>query len=321
VIISKTPLRISFAGGGSDLPSYYKQNSGQVISSSINKYVYVIVKKRFDNRIYVNYSIKEIVDNVDDIKHSLVREALKEVGINGGIEITTLSDIPSEGSGLGSSSAITVGLLNAFYNYKNILISKEDLANKACNIEINKCKHPIGKQDQYGCSVGGFNKIIFNSDESVFIKKLKFDSNTLEKNLYLCYTGITRDANKILAQQSKNSSYKSAENKELILGVDKLENQLIKNDISMTGPFLDSMWKIKKKMASGISNSKIESLYKNGIDSGSTGGKILGAGGGGFILFYVPRLNQENFENKMGKYNFLDFKFESHGTKVIFVES
>jgi D-glycero-alpha-D-manno-heptose-7-phosphate kinase len=321
VIISKTPLRISFAGGGSDLPSYYKVNAGKVISTSIDKYVYVIVKKRFDEMIYINYSKKEIVKNVNDIQHSLVRESLKEVGITSGIEITTLSDIPSAGSGLGSSSAITVGLLNAFYNYKNILISKEDLAKKACEIEIKKCNNPIGKQDQYGCSLGGLNKIIFNKDESVFVNKIDFNPDKLEKNLYLCYTGITRKANNILKRQSENSILKSTENKKLINGVDKLEQHLLQNELCEIGPFLDNMWKIKKNMASGISNSSIEKLYNKGLKSGSVGGKILGAGGGGFILFYVPRKNQENFEKKMNKYEFLNFKFEKHGTKIVFVES
>lgn len=321
MIISKTPLRISFVGGGSDIPSYYYKNPGKVISTSINKYVYVIVKARFDNMIYINYSKKEIVSKIRDIKHSLVRESMKEVGIEGGIEITTLSDIPSEGSGLGSSSAITVGLLHALYNYKNILISKDELAQKACKIEIEVCKNPIGKQDQYGCALGGMNQIIFNSDDSVIHKSYNNDFTTFEKCLYLCYTGITRNANKILSIQSKNSNNKSKENLELIKGVEEFEKNINSSSIKKTGPLLNKMWNIKKTMSDGVTVPEIDILYDKGIKSGSTGGKILGAGGGGFILFYVPRNSQEDFELKMKDERFLDFKFEKHGTKIIFVEN
>lgn len=321
MIISKTPLRISFAGGGSDIRSYYQKNPGKVISTSINKYVYIIVKARFDNMIYINYSKKEIVSNVKDIKHSLVRECLKEVGIDEGVEITTLSDIPSEGSGLGSSSAITVGLLHALYNYKNILISKEELARKASKIEIEVCNNPIGKQDQYGCALGGVNQIIFNSDDSVIYKSYSQDFTSLEKCLYLCYTGITRDANKILSIQSRNSIERSKENLQLIKGVDEFDNNIKLNSMNKTGELLDKMWNIKKLMSDGITIPKIDKLYDKGIKAGSTGGKILGAGGGGFILFYVPRSKQEDFELSMKNERFLDFKFEKHGTKIIFLEN
>lgn len=320
MIISKTPLRISLAGGGSDLPSFYKENGGSVISGSINKYVYVIVKERFDSKIYINYSEKEIVSNVDDIKHSLVRECLRKSGITQGVEITTLSDIPSSGSGLGSSSAITVGLLNAFYNYKNILLSKEDLANMACEIEIDICKSPIGKQDQYGCAIGGINKINFDINGEVTYSSPHYDIKKIEKSFYLCYTGITRNANDILKKQSKNNILRKSENKKLIEGVKELDAILKNKKYNDIGPFLDKNWQIKKRMAVKISNQKIEDLYTEGINSGSTGGKILGAGGGGFMLFYVPRRNQENFENTMGHHTFLDFNFESNGTKIIFVE-
>ncbi|MEK9789292.1 MAG: GHMP kinase, partial [Candidatus Woesearchaeota archaeon] len=271
MIISKTPLRISFVGGGSDLPAYYKKNTGSVISTTINKYVYVIVKKRFDNKIYINYSKKEIVSEINEIQHSLVRECLIETGITHGIEITTLSDIPSEGSGLGSSSAITVGLLNALYNYKNILLSKVDLAKKACIIEIDKCKNPIGKQDQYGCALGGFNQINFYKNDKV--KFFKFDNNFLdfEKCLYLCYTGITRSANKILKTQSENSESKSEENLKLLSGVKDFKKIILSNSFENTGELLDRMWKIKKGMSEGISNQQIDNLYYKGIEAGAQG--------------------------------------------------
>ena len=320
MIISKTPLRISFAGGGSDLPSYYKKMPGKVISTSIDKYVYVVLKKRFDSLIYINYSKKEIVKDVKNIKHDLVREAMIKTGIKSGIEITTLSDIPSSGSGLGSSSAITVGLLNAMYNYQNIIKTQEFLANEACEIEIDICKNPIGKQDQYGCSIGGLKVIDFSTKGYVDLKSINHNFSRLERNLYLCFTDITRSANDILSKQSRNSKKNTSKNLSLVQSVSKFEKIINSGTYHEVGPFLDKMWSIKKEMAPGISNDSIEDLYNKGISFGSTGGKVLGAGGGGFILFYVPRINQEKFEEGMKNKVFLDFKFEKHGSKVIFVE-
>ena len=320
MIISKTPLRISFAGGGSDLPSYFEKEPGKVISSSINKYVYVIIKERFDDMIYINYSKKEIVSSVDNIEHALVREAMKKTGIRNGVEITTLSDIPSSGSGLGSSSAITVGLLNAMYNYKNIIKSQQELAEEACHIEINICKNPIGKQDQYGCALGGVKKIKFNTDGKVEFKLIDSNFSELDRNLYLCYTDITRSANTILSKQSKSSKKNKLKNSMLVSSVDEFEEILFSGSLDKAGNFLDKMWKIKKEMAEGISNDSIEKLYRKGINAGALGGKVLGAGGGGFILFYVQRNNQKAFEDKMIKNTFLDFNFETHGSKIIFVE-
>lgn len=320
MIISKTPLRVSFAGGGSDLPSYYQKIPGSVISTSINKYIYVILKKRFDDMIYINYSKKEIVKEVKDIKHDLVREAMIMTGIDNGIEITTLSDIPSSGSGLGSSSSVTVGLLNAMYNYQNILKSKEDIANEACIIEIDICNHPIGKQDQYGCAIGGMNRINFEVDGNVNFYPINTDLEKLNKNLYLCFTGITRNANIILDEQSSKSKENEKRNIEIVKSVDIFEKIIDSDKLDDIGPFLDEMWKVKQSMATNISNNQIKEIYEKGIQSGSTGGKVLGAGGGGFILFYVPRNNQEKFENDMRNFHFFDFNLENHGSKVIFVE-
>jgi len=319
MIISKTPLRISFAGGGSDLPAYYRNEVGKVISTSINKYVYVILKERFDDMIYINYSKKEIVDKVENIEHELVRETMKKTGIKNGIEITTLSDIPS-GSGLGSSSAVTVGLLNAMYNYKNVIKSQEQLAHEACQIEIDICESPIGKQDQYGCSLGGLKKIKFNKDGKVKVEKLSRYSKRLENNLFLCFTNITRSANTILSKQSKLNKINKSKNSLIIKSVDAFEKMIFSSHDDDVGKFLNEMWNVKKDMAEGISNDTIELIYKEGLSAGSTGGKVLGAGGGGFILFYVPSDNQENFINKMNKYNFFNFSFENHGSKIIFME-
>jgi len=319
MIISKTPLRISFAGGGSDLPSYYEKEPGKVLSTSINKYVYVIIKKRFDKMIYINYSKKEIVSSIDNIEHDLVREAMRKTGIKNGVEITTLSDIPS-GSGLGSSSAITVGLLNAMYNYQNIIKSQEELAEEACEIEIDICKNPIGKQDQYGCALGGVKKIEFNTNGKVKFKKIISNFSKLDRNLYLCFTEITRSANTILSKQSNSQKKNKLNNSMLIKSVDKFEDKILSGSFDKIGNLLDEIWKIKKEMAEGISNERIEKLYQKGINAGAIGGKVLGAGGGGFILFYVPINNQKFFEDKMVKNTFLDFNFETHGSKIIFVE-
>lgn len=319
MIISKTPLRISFAGGGSDLRSYYEKEPGKVLSTSINKYVYVIIKKRFDKMIYINYSKKEIVRSVDNIEHDLVREALRKTGIKNGVEITTLSDIPS-GSGLGSSSSITVGLLNAMYNYQNIIKSQQKLAEEACDIEIDICKNPIGKQDQYGCALGGVKKIEFNTNGKVKVKKINSNFSKLDRNLYLCFTEVTRSANIILSKQFNSQEKNKLNNSMLIKSVDKFEDTILSGSFDKIGNLLDKMWKIKKEMAEGISNESIEKLYQEGISAGALGGKVLGAGGGGFILFYVPINNQKAFEDKMIKNTFLDFNFETHGSKIIFVE-
>lgn len=319
MIISKTPLRMSFFGGGSDLPAYYNHFPGSVISSSIDKYVYVIIKERYDDKIYVNYSKKEIVDNVDEIQHDLVRESLKMANINSSVEITTLSDITSKGSGLGSSSAITVGLLNAFYQYQGVILSKEDLAKKACEIEINICNHPIGKQDQYGCALGGLNRLYFNKDRDVTFKKINFKLSLLKKNLFLINTKITRDANIILKNQSENASEVMKENISLVENCDKFENILNGTDSQFDdfGILLNDSWEIKKKMSKKISNEQIDTLYNKGIDAGATGGKVLGAGGGGYILFYVPKQNHRKF-NLLFEKDIENFAFENHGTRIVY---
>lgn len=321
MIISKTPLRISFFGGGSDLPAYYTKYPGSVISTSISLYIYVIIKIRSDEKIYINYSKKEIVDDVDDVQHDLVRECLKMTGIHSGIEITTLSDISSKGSGLGSSSAVTVGLLNALYQLKNVQISKEELAKKACEIEIEKCGHPIGKQDQYGCSIGGFNRINFHKNHEVDYAKINFDSTLLQKNLFLVNTNITRNANIILKDQSNNAKKVINENVELIKICNEFEQLLISSNFIMDeiGSLLDKSWKIKKKMSNKISTDLINNLYEKGIKEGATGGKILGAGGGGYILFYVPSSNQRNFIKSFDK-DIVNFNFDSNGTQIVFNE-
>ena len=202
----------------------------------------------------------------------------------------------------------------------NVLKSQEQLAEEACNIEIDICKNPIGKQDQYGCALGGFKKIKFNKNGKVEVQKIMNDFSNFEKNIYLCFTNITRNANNILSKQSKSSKKNKLKNQLLIKSVDKFEKIIFSNKLDDVGNLLHETWKLKKEMAEGISNDTIEKMYLEGVSSGAIGGKVLGAGGGGFILFYVPKSNHKTFEKKMKKHIFLDFNFENHGSKIIFVE-
>ena len=321
MIISQTPLRISLVGGGTDLKSFYHVEDGMVLSAAIDKYVYVIVKERFDEKIYINYSVKEIVDNVSKIKHDLVREAIKKVGIRGGVEITTLADIPSEGSGLGSSSSVTVGLLNAFYNYSGEQVTLERVAREACEIEIDICNKPIGKQDQYIAAYGGINKIIFHPDESVSVSRLPVYNGDLRKlgsNLLLFFTNKTRKADVILARQQE-----STENKREVLRsmrdiVPTLEGCIIDRKFDDLGRLLHENWILKKSLVSTISNPEIEEMYGKAMDAGALGGKICGAGGGGFLLLYIPRENQDKVRESLKDYRELPFMLETYGSRIIF---
>lgn len=319
MIISKTPLRVSFVGGGTDLPSFYKYNQGMVISSAINKYIYVIVKERYDDLIVLNYTSHEIVEKIQDIKHDLIRECLKKVGISKGIEITTLADIPSTGSGLGSSSTVTVGLLNALYNYKGVSITPERLACEACEIEINVLKKPIGKQDQYIAAYGGVKKIIFNADESVTIEEVltnPIDRIRLCSNILLHFTKITRNADKILIQQKENN--KTEFLIKIANLVPRLEESFNLNKLDELGNLLQINWDLKKELAEGISVPEIEEMITIAKQNGATGYKIAGAGGGGFLMSYVPRDKQDDFRKGMKEYRELPFMFDQFGSRIIF---
>jgi D-glycero-alpha-D-manno-heptose-7-phosphate kinase len=321
MIISQTPLRISFVGGGTDLKSFYKSEEGMVLSSAIDKYVYVIVKERFDDKIYINYSIKEIVNDVSEIKHQLVREAMKKVGIERGVEITTLADIPSEGSGLGSSSTVTVGLLNALYNYAGKQVTLEQIAREACEIEIDICRKPIGKQDQYIAAFGGLDKITFHSDESVSVSKLPiFNTNLLilGSRLLLFYTNKTRKADAILKKQKQNTEDKREVLRKMKAFVPKLEGLLKNYRFNKLGKLLHENWLLKKSLVGSISNSEIDDMYQTAMEAGALGGKICGAGGGGFLLLYVPKDKQDKVRAALSDYRELPFMLDSFGSRIIF---
>jgi D-glycero-alpha-D-manno-heptose-7-phosphate kinase len=321
VVISQTPLRISFVGGGTDLKSFYHKEDGMVLSTAIDKYVYVIVKGRFDEKIYVNYSVKEIVDDTSEIKHELVREAMKKAGVESGVEITTLADVPSEGSGLGSSSSVTVGLLNALYSYTGKQVTLEQIAREACQIEIDICKKPIGKQDQFIAAFGGLNKIIFHSDETVTVSRVPvFDSNLLilGSRLLLFYTNKTRKADKILRKQKQNTENKRESLKKMKDLVPKLEDFLIQGKFDNLGKLLDENWLLKKSLVDTVSSPEIDAMYEKAMKAGALGGKLCGAGGGGFLLLYVPKNKQDAVRSSLEDYRELPFMLDSFGSRILF---
>jgi len=321
MIISQTPLRISFVGGGTDLPSFYHQKQGMVLSSAIDKYIFVIITERFDEKIYINYTKKEIVDSVNQIQHALVRETMIKTGVEKGVEITMLADIPSAGSGLGSSSTLTVGLLNALYSLRGELVTAERLAKEACEIEIDILKNPIGKQDQYIAAYGGLKKIIFNPDDSVEVVSLKSTSQKrmkLGSNLLLHFTNITRNANNVLTEQNQKSKENFNLLCELANLVPELEDRFRNGEIDSFGEFLRINWELKKQLSSGITKPEIEEMVKLAENHGATGFKIAGAGGGGFLLSYVPRVLQDMFRLGMKRYQELPFMLDPFGSRIIF---
>ena len=321
MIISQTPLRISISGGGTDFREYYSQNEGFVVSTAIDKYIFVIIKERFDDLIYVNYTKKEIVESVDEIRHELVKEVLKKTGLSKGIEITMLADVPSEGSGLGSSSSLTVGLLNAIYTYQGIQVTSEQLAREACDIEIDILKKPIGKQDQYIAAFGGLRTIKFNKDDTVETKLLHIPNNLKRKlgaNLLLFYTNITRKSASILTEQKSNINQKIEYHDKIKLLAKEVEYNLENGFVDETGNILAKNWNMKKNLSSNVTNNEIDEMFEKAVSGGAIGGKISGAGGGGFLLVYCKRENQDNLREQMKNYRELSFMLEPHGSKIIF---
>lgn len=321
MIITKTPLRISFFGGGSDIPEFYQNNEGMVISTTINSYIYLAVNKCVAPHLKVIYSELEHCHNVDDIKHDRVRETLKYFEHLTNIEICSFSDVPTKGTGLGSSSTFTVGLVNALYRIKyNKNIEPHELAELASYIEIIKCSEPIGKQDQYAAAFGGFNVITF-SDNRTSVKPLNVDQLTLldlNNNLVCFNTGINRQASSILSKQVDN--LKNNVNVELIKSmVEMCKNSikmLEKGKINDFGELLDQSWQIKKKLSDNVSNSHIDEMYEKAMKCGALGGKILGAGGGGYLLLYVPEKNKKRLIESMKNFERFNFKFCKNGSTL-----
>jgi len=326
LIISRTPLRISFAGGGSDLAAYYHQEPGAVLSTSINKYIYINVNKKFDDKIRASYSVTEIVDSIDELKHELIREGLKMVVPTCGIEITSISDIPSQGTGLGSSSTYTVGLLNSLYAHMGQLVGANRLAQEACEIEIERCGKPIGKQDQYIAAYGGLQFIRFNPDESVYVDPVICAPETkvrLQQSLLMLYTGLTRSADKILQEQSlntENDKEKRNSLRRMTHMAGELRDTLVENDLDGFGEILHAGWMEKRKLASGISNPQIDQWYSTAREHGAIGGKVLGAGGGGFLLLFAHPESFPEIMRALPELKPVPFKLEPQGSKIIYVE-
>jgi len=323
MIISRTPFRISFAGGGSDLPSYYHQETGAVISTSINKYVYIAIHPFFHpDKIQLKYSKTELVSSVEEIQHPIFKEVLLMNRLSG-VDLNSIADIPA-GTGLGSSSSFTVGLLNAVSAYHNKVISAENLGRLACEIEIGRLGSPIGKQDQYAAAFGGLNFISFYPDETVNVEKIIMDPvkrKDLENNLIMIYTGDTRSANSILRQQNETiiSKEKVENQRQMVKLAFELRRCLENDNIDDFGRFLHEGWILKKSLVKDISNSLVDDIYHIGIKAGAIGGKLLGAGGSGFILFYCPQNNQEKFRGQMKHYSEMKFQFENNGSKIIYI--
>jgi D-glycero-alpha-D-manno-heptose-7-phosphate kinase len=326
MIISKTPLRMSLLGGGSDMAVFYKEYGGAVVSTSIDKYIYVTINKKFDNELRVSYSKTENVCSTNLIEHKLIKECLNFFKITGGLEITTIADIPSNGTGLGSSSSFTVALLHCLNAYEGKFISKEKLSQDACEIEINICKEPIGKQDQYAASYGGLNLYEFKTDDTVIVSPIIIKKESLYKlnnSLMLFYTGLNRSASLLLKKQndilSENKSKQQIMNRMVELAY-STRIALEGNDLDSFGELLNEGWILKKSLLDEISNTQIDNWYNKAILNGAIGGKILGAGAGGFLLLYAPVNRHEEIKSALSELKLVNFKFDNQGSQIIFYQ-
>lgn len=320
MIIIQTPLRISLFGGGTDFPDFYKQEGGLVLSTAIDKYIFVTIKQRFDDKLRVGYTETEMVDTVDEIRHELIREAFRLTGITRGVEITTMSDIPA-GSGLGSSGTVTVGALHAMHVYQGHSVTVEALAEQACEIEINRLKKPVGVQDQYIAAYGGLRLIEFPAKGRITTHPIYLSDaliNSLYENLIVFYTGKTRKSSTILTEQKSNLNDSLPVLRAIKDIAQDAYRELCLGNINALGHLLHKSWELKKKLASKISDPSIDDLYRTAIKAGALGGKITGAGGGGFLLLYCPYEKRAAVRNTLHHLRELPIRFEPDGSKVIF---
>lgn len=322
MIITRTPFRVSFAGGGSDIPSFYEKHGGCVLSTAINKYMYISVHPSFNAKeTSLKYSKTEIVEDIDKIEHKYFKQMLKMMNLEG-LEIVSTADVPA-GTGLGSSSSFTVGVLHALYSYKGKFVSKEKLAKEACEIEIEHLGNPIGKQDQYAAAYGGLNFYEFRKDGSVIVEPVIMKNSAqrqLESNLMMFYTGQLHSASAILKEQSSNITKGDKELNQLKMCdlARTLRDELQNNHVDVMGEILHEGWELKRTLASGISNPLIDECYDVARKNGAIGGKLLGAGGGGFLLFYVPEEKQRQVKEAIGLPQ-LPMAFDRQGSAVIYV--
>ncbi len=320
MIITQTPLRISLAGGGTDFRDFFEKHGGAVVSSAIDKYVFCIVKERFDDKIYVNWKKKEIVDSVDQIEHELVREAMRKVGVTKGVEISFLADIPAEGSGLGSSSSVTVGVLNALYHHVGATPTAEQLAREACEIEIDIIGKPIGVQDQYIAAYGGLRYFKFGPGPEVRVNLIDASRATLDdldNMLMLFFTGKTREAASILAEQKSNIEKKADLLKAMAQQAEQVRKAIATGAIDSLGSLLHEAWEAKRKLAGTITNSQLDKIYERALKAGALGGKISGAGGGGFFLLCVPSDKRQSVRQALTDLREMPFRLEKGGSRVV----
>ena len=325
MILTRTPLRVSFAGGGSDLANYYEKFGGAVVSTTINKYVYLSMYPCFlRGECLLKYFKTEYVSSVDEIEHPIIKEIFKLYGI-GDVNLSSDADIPA-GTGLGSSSAFTAGLIGLCNAWNGTYLEKEQIAAQACHVEIDLLKEPIGKQDQYACACGGLNFIEFKKNGQVSIEKIHLSQDTyekLQKKLLMFYTGKSRKSRDILKKQKKNTAedpHKIEILHKMVQLVRDLRLELLRNRVDSIGEILKMNWEFKKKLANNISDPFIDECYEKTMKAGSMGGKLLGAGGGGFLLFYVPENNQAKVREALSALKELPFNFDYEGTKVVYCD-
>lgn len=323
MIISQTPLRVSFVGGGTDFEDFYRQYPGRVLSTSVDKFFYIGLNSRFDGAVKVSYSETELVRSSEQVRHPLVKAALQEADVKNGIDIVSLSDMPAHktGLGLGASSSFTVGLLNVLYNFSAKYFPPEVLAEKACKIEIEKAGSPIGKQDQYAVAFGGLNVINFNTDGKVEVcpvflpPKIKED---FQRHLLFFFTGRERSANMILSEQKQNINKKFEFLRKMSDMVPVFQFAIEKGNFKQAGEILNRNWIMKRELASGVSNSEIDKMYELAMKAGAYGGKVLGAGGGGFFLAIAPPENHHKIKESLAGYQVIPLRFSESGSKIIF---
>jgi D-glycero-alpha-D-manno-heptose-7-phosphate kinase len=324
MIISQTPYRVSFAGGGTDLPAFYRREHGAVLSTTIDHHMYVTIHRRFEPNIRVSYSRTELAGSLDEVQHELVREAMRQVEIDEPLEITTIGDVPA-GTGMGSSSSLTVGLLNALYAYRHRVVGPETLASQACRIEIDTLRKPIGRQDQYAAAFGGVNYIRFNGDDTVDVQPVPCCAETLaelEQRSLLFYTGQTREAGRILENQSTGT----ADRFEVLCQMRDLAGKMRveltgDGDLDRFSSLLHEGWELKRSLGFGISNERIDEWYEAARKAGAAAGKLLGAGGGGFLYLIAPTWRHRAIREALRRPPEIPFKFARHGSRNIFIHN
>lgn len=323
MIVSRTPCRMSFVGGGTDLPSCYLRHGGAVISTTIKKYIHIVLNQKFDEQIRISYSTTENCGTIDEIHHPLVREVMRMVGVTKGVEIVSMADVPASGTGLGSSSSFTVGLLHALYTYLGHYPTKHQLGHDSCRIEMDILKEPIGKQDQYAAAFGGLNFIRFNKDNTVEVEPLDTQHHVherLESGILAFYTGIQRSASNILKEQNEaiNSGAKVKVMQQMIEQAGQLRDELRRGNTDAVGLMMHEGWRLKKSISDSISNNIIDRWYSAGREAGALGGKLLGAGAGGFLVFYASPQKHNDIISALGELMPVKFGLDQDGSKIIF---